>query len=44
MEHRYEQKHRDTVKTELKFTNNKGLEIVYMQNGNKLAQAMVAYL
>lgn len=32
------------MKTELQFNNNKILKIVYMKNGNKLAQAMVDYL
>ena len=44
MVYRYDQKHRVIAKIELQITNNKELEIVYMQNGNKLAQAMVAYL
>lgn len=32
------------MKRELQFNNNKVMKIVYMQNGNKLAWAMVAYL
>jgi len=44
MKYKYKSKHRDIVKTKLQFINNKVLKIVYMQNGNKLAQAMVAYL
>ena len=42
--HRDKQKHGDTAKTKLQFINNKVLKIVYMQNGNKLAQVMVPYL
>jgi len=44
MKYIYEQKPRDTAKTELQFINNKVLKIVYMHNGNKLAHVMVAYL
>ena len=44
MKYRYKQKHRATMKTELQFSDNKTLKMVYMQNGNKLARAMVAYL
>jgi len=40
----YKQKHRDTAKTKLQFINNKVLKVVYTHNGNKLAQAMIAYL
>ena len=43
MKYRYKQKHKDATKTQLQVINNKTLKIVYMQNGNKLDQAMVAY-
>jgi len=44
MKYKYEQKHKDTMKAKLQFINNKVLKILYMQNGNKLAQMMVACL
>ena len=44
MKYRYKQRYKDTMKTKLQFINNKVLKTIYMQNGNKLAQVMVAYL
>lgn len=44
MKYRYKQKQRDTAKTELQFINIRVPKIVYMQNQNKLAKAIVAYL
>ena len=44
MKEKYKQKHNDTTKTRLQLFNNKVRKNVYMQNGNKLARAMVAYL
>ena len=44
MKYIFKQKHRATTKTELQPIDNKILKIVYMQDGNKPAQAMVAYI
>lgn len=44
MKYRFKHKHKATMEIELQFIDNKTLKIVYIQNGNKLAKAMVAYL
>jgi len=42
--YRYKHKHKVATKIRLHFINIKELKYAYIQNGNKLAQAMVAYL
>ena len=42
--YRYTHKHKDVVEIKLHFINIKELKYAYIHNGNKLAQAMVAYL
>jgi hypothetical protein len=42
--YRYKHKHRDAAEIKLHFINIKELKYAYIQNGNKLARAMVAYL
>ena len=43
IEYRYKNKHKDAVEIELCFINIKELKYVYIEDGNKLAQAMVGY-
>lgn len=44
MKYKYKQKHIDTTKTKLQFIDKNVPKNIYMQNGNKLTQAMVDYL
>jgi len=40
----YKHEHKDVEEIKLHFVNIKKLKYAYIQNGNKLAQVMVAYL
>ena len=44
IEYIYKNRRRDAAKIILHFINIKELKYAYIQNGNRLAQAMVAYL